>query len=372
MRVETIAVHAGGDIDSETGALSPPIFLSTTYEHGPANEQTYGYAYIREHNPTQSRLEDALRQLEGGQEALVFSSGMAAGAAILQSLSPNSHVIFPDDMYVDFRNLIRECLPKWGIQNTFVETEKVDEVRDALRPNTKLVWLESPSNPLLKISDIQATSKIAHEAGALVLVDNTFATPILQRPLDLGADIVLHATTKYCGGHSDVQGGALVLKRREPLHDRLLRTRTLLGAVASPFASWLVLRGLRTLHCRLEKHSSNAAAVAAALVNSKNVERVYYPGLTSHPGHEIAARQMKGFGGIISFLVRGGYDPAIRVASRVRLFVNATSLGGTESLIEHRASTEGKGSKVPNNLLRLSVGLEHPHDLLDDLFQALS
>jgi len=372
MRAETIAVHAGAEIDPLMGAVVPPIFLSTTYEHGPASEQIYGYAYIRENNPTQSRLEEAMRQMEGGDAAFVFSSGMAAGAAILQSLTPKSHVIFPDDMYADFRKLTKEYLPKWGIETTALGTEKVEHVREAMRPNTRLVWLESPSNPLLRITDIFAVSEVAHEAGALVLVDNTFATPVLQRPLDLGADIVLHATTKYCGGHSDVQGGALVLRRRDSLYDSLLQTRTLLGAVASPFASWLVLRGLRSLHCRIEKHCSNAAILAAALANSEHVEAVYYPGLAAHPGHEIASRQMKGFGGMLSFLVRGGYDAAVRAASRVKLFINATSLGGTESLIEHRASTEGKGSKTPGNLLRLSVGLEHPADLLEDLFQALS
>lgn len=372
MRLETIAVHAGAEVDPLTGAVAPPIFLSTTYEHGPASEEIHGYAYVRENSPTQSRLEEAMRQLEGGEAALVFSSGMAAGAAVLQSLAPGSHVIFPDDLYVDLRNLIREYLPKWGVEATVLEAGKAEQVREAIRPNTRLVWVESPSNPLLKITDVPATSRIAHEAGALVLVDNTFATPVLQRPLELGADLVLHATTKYCGGHSDVQGGALVLKRREPLYESLLKTRTLLGAVASPFASWLVLRGLRSIHCRVEKHCSNAAMLAAALAASKHVEAVHYPGLASHPGHEIASRQMKGYGGMLSFLVRGGREAAVRVASRVRLFINATSLGGTESLIEHRASTEGEGSRTPDNLLRLSVGLEHPDDLLEDLLQALS
>ena len=352
--------------------MSPPIVLSTTYDHGPANEQPFGYEYIRENNPTQARLEEAMRQLEGGEAALVFSSGMATGAAVLQSLAPNSHVIFPEDMYVDFRHLAQEYLPKWQIQTVFVGTEDAAKVKEAIKPNTKLVWLESPSNPRLKISDISAISEIAHEAGAQVLVDNTFATPVLQRPLELGADIVLHSTTKYCGGHSDVQGGILVLKRRDSLYENLLRTRTVLGAVASPFGSWLVLRGLRTLHCRVEKHSANAAFLASALSRSEHVEDVYYPGLASHPGHEIASRQMRGFGGVLSFLVKGGRDEAIRVASRVALFINATSLGGTESLIEHRASTEGKGSTTPANLLRLSVGLEHPEDLLEDLLQALA
>src|SRR5260221_1822955 len=251
MRIETIAVHAGGETDPVTGAVTPPIHLSTTYDHGPANEQIYGFAYIRENNPTQARLEEAMAQLEGGAAALVSSSGMAAGAALLQSLTPKSHVIFPDDMYVDFRHLTELYLPKWGIEITNVDMERIDEVRAAIKPNTKLVWLETPSNPLLRISDIEAISKIAHQGEALVIVDNTFATPILQRPLEMDADVVLHATTKYCGGHSDVQGGALVLKRRDALYESLLQGRPLVGGVASPFASWLVLRGLRSLHFRI-------------------------------------------------------------------------------------------------------------------------
>jgi len=371
LRLETIAVRAGAELDPTTGALAPPLHLSTTFEHGPASEAIHGFLYARQKNPTQLRLEAALRDLEGGLASLVFSSGMAASAAMLQALPAGSHVIFSDDIYVDVHSLIQDFLPAWGIQSSVENLQDLEALKNALRPTTKLIWIETPSNPLLKILDIPAIARIAHETGAQLLVDSTFATPILQRPLSLGADIALHSTTKYCGGHSDVQGGCLVVKSRELL-DKLLHVREILGAVASPFNSWLILRGLRSLPCRMERHSANAAAVAAALAASPAVEAVLYPGLPSHPGHDIAQRQMKGFGGMLSFLVRGRRAEALRVASRVRLFVNATSLGGPESLIQHRASNEGKLSRAPQNLLRVSVGLEHPDDLIEDLFQALA
>lgn len=371
MKIETTAVHAAAEVDRVTGAIAPPIHLSTTFEHGPASEETHGYIYIRDKNPTQERLEKAMSALEGGEDALVFGSGMGAAMALLQDLEPDSHVIFPEDVYVHIRVAHQEYLPKWRIQTSVVDMQSPAEVRKAIRPNTKLVWVETPSNPQMKITDIAAIAKIAHEAGALAVVDNTFPTPILQRPLELGADIVHHSTTKYCGGHSDVQGGCLVLKKRHPLYDRLFRVRMVLGAVCSPFNSWLVLRGLRSLPCRIERHSANALAVALALESARRVEKVFYPGLPSHEGHEIAKRQMKGFGGMMSILVKGGWDEAVAVASRVRLFQNATSLGGVESLIEHRASAEGKSSTSPPNLLRLSIGLEHQDDLIEDLFGAL-
>src|SRR5215472_11400752 len=371
MRLETIAVHAGAEIDSTSGALAPPLHLSTTFEHGPAGQPIHQFLYIREKNPTQSRLEAALRDLEGGAAALVFSSGMAAAAALLQTLAPGTHIVFSDDIYVDVRNLVRDFLPAWRIETTTADLRDPQSLRAAIRPNTRLVWIETPSNPLMKVLDIGALADVAHQTSAQLVVDNTFASPVLQRPLAIGADVVLHSTTKYCGGHSDVQGGCLVVKHRELLH-KLFHARDILGAVASPFNSWLILRGLRSLPCRMERHSANAAAVAAALSASLRVEAVYYPGLPSHPGHKIARRQMKHFGGMLSFLVRGTREDTLRVASRVRLFVNATSLGGVESLIEHRASNEGKASNAPGNLLRLSIGLEHPDDLIEDLLQALS
>jgi len=370
LRLETIAVRAGAETDPSTGALAPPLHLSTTFEHGTAGQSIHGFLYVREKNPTQLRLEAALRDLEGGLAALAFSSGMAASAAMLQALKPGAHVIFSDDIYIDVRNLVRDFLPAWGIESSVEDLRNLEALKSALRPTTKLIWIETPSNPLLQILDIQAIGYVAHDAGARLLVDNTFATPILQRPLTLGVDVVLHSTTKYCGGHSDVQGGCLVVKSRELL-DKLLHVREILGAVASPFNSWMILRGLRSLPCRMERHSANGAAVAAALAACPAVEAVFYPGLPSHTGYEIARCQMKGFGGMLSFLVHGGREDALRVASRVKLFVNATSLGGVESLMEHRASSEGKASRAPQNLLRLSVGLEHPDDLIEDLLQAL-
>ncbi|MGC2789676.1 MAG: PLP-dependent transferase [Thermoplasmata archaeon] len=370
MKLETIAVKAGGDVDPSTGAVTPPLNLSTTFEHGPASEVLHGFHYIRDENPVQSRLEFALRELEGGESAVVFASGMAAAAAVLQNLPRGSHVLFCDDIYHTMRAVARDYLPTWGIEGTFVDMGDPTQVGRHLRPNTKLVWVETPSNPLLKIVDLRRVSELAHAAGARLLVDNTFATPILQRPLSLGADLVLHSTTKYCGGHSDVQGGCVVGRTRESIQP-LFETRRVLGAVGSPFNSWLVLRGLRTLPCRMERHSMNAMAVASALVDLPSVETVYYPGLASHAGHDVAQRQMSHFGGMLSFAVRGGREAALRVASRVNLFINATSLGGVESLIEHRASSEGKESTAPQNLLRASVGLEHPDDLVDDLRQAI-
>jgi cystathionine gamma-synthase len=370
LRLETIAVRAGAEIDPTTGALAPPLHLSTTFEHGPASEPVHGFLYVRQKNPTQLRLEAALRDLEGGLASMVFSSGMAASTAMLQALQSGSHVIFSDDIYIDVRNLARDFLPSWGLESTVEDFQNLEELKSAVRSNTKLLWIETPSNPLMKILDIRAIAQIAHQAGAQLLVDNTFATPILQRPLIQGADVVLHSTTKYCGGHSDVQGGCLVVKSQKLL-DRLLHIREVLGAVASPFNSWMILRGLRSLPCRMERHSANGGAVAGALAACPSVQAVYYPGLASHAGHDIAERQMKGFGGMLSFLVRGGRAEALRVASRVNLFVNATSLGGVESLIEHRASGEGKFSRAPENLLRLSLGLEHPDDLIEDLMQAL-
>jgi cystathionine gamma-synthase len=370
MRLETIAVHAGGRRDPATGSISPPVHLSTTYEHGPAAERPHGYLYIREGNPTQTRLEEALAAIEGGAEALVFSSGMAAGVAFLQALPSGAHVVFPDDVYYGFREVAREFLPRWGMAATEVDLSDLQALRAAIRPETRLVWAETPSNPLMKVVDLAAISEIARGRGARVLIDGTFATPVLQRPLEHGADAVLHSTTKYLGGHSDVQGGALVFSRRDPLFEKASHIRHILGAVASPFNSWLVLRGMRSLACRMERHSSNALAVARALASHPEVEAVHYPGLPSHPGHDVARRQMRAFGGMLSFCVRGGRARALAVASRVRLFVNATSLGGTESLVEHRASSEGPGSPTPESLLRASIGLEHPDDLVEDLAQA--
>ncbi len=371
MKFDTLAIHAGAQPDKTTGSIAPPIHLSTNFLHGAASEESFGYMYIRDKNPTQDRLEEAMNALEGGEGALAFSSGMGTTAAMLQSLPAGSHILIPRDVYSHVRVLASRYLANWQIDETTVDMRSPRDVERAIRPTTKLIWVETPSNPSMDIVDIRAISNIARGSGALLLVDNTFATPVLQRPLELGADLVLHSTTKYCGGHGDVQGGCLIVQKREPLYEQLVHTRMVLGAVGSPFNAWLILRGLRTLPCRIERHSLNGMLVAKALAQSKFVEQVLYPGLPSHPGHEIATRQMKQFGGMMSILVKGGWDDAVRVASRVKLFQTATSLGGVESLIEHRASAEGEGSTSPKNLLRLSVGLEHADDLIEDLMQAL-
>lgn len=370
VHLETTLVRAAAEPDPSTAAVAPPIHLATTFEHPADGEESQGHIYIRESNPTQSRLEEALAASEGGAAAFFCASGMAAGTILLQSLEDGAHVLFPDDVYHGFREAVQSLMPRWGLTATFVDMTDLDEVRRALRPETRLLWAESPSNPLLKIADLEALTGIAHEHGAEIVVDSTFATPVLQRPLELGADFVLHSATKYMGGHSDVQGGVLVLRESDRLAE-LLHIRLVGGAAASPFNAWLVLRGLRSMVCRVERHAANALAVAEALEGHPGIEQVYYPGLAKHPGHAIARRQMKAFGGMVSLAIAGGREAAIRVASRVRLFTNATSLGGVESLVEHRASYEGKVSTTPQNLLRLSIGLEHPEDLIADLRQAL-
>ena len=372
MKLETLLIRAGADVDPATAAIAPPIHLSTTFEHGPAGESPLGFTYIRENNPTQARLEEALAAVEGGEAALVFASGLAAGAAYLQNLPQNSHVIFHKDTYHGFREIADEVFPKWRIESTVVDMKNLDEVQDAVRPNTRVIWMETPSNPLLEVLDIAALSDIAHEAQAHLVVDGTFASPVLQRPFELGADVVLQAATKYLGGHSDVQAGALIFRKQDVIVDEIKNIRKILGAVASPFNSWLILRGLRTLACRMERHSANALSIARMLAEHPQVERVHYPGLKTHPGHDIAQKQMSAFGGMLSLQVKGGKERAIQVASRVNIFTNATSLGGVESLLELRAASEGPESNLPQNLLRVSVGLEAVEDLIADLQQALA
>src|SRR5437763_2334536 len=371
MRFETKAIHAGAEVDDTTGAVAPPLYLSTTFERDLQGGTPRGYSYVRDANPTQHRLEEALAAIDSAEAALAFASGMAAASALLQSLPPQSHVLFPDDSYYGIRAIAGDYFPRWGASSDFIAMEDLDGVRAAMRENTRVLWCETPSNPLMKVVDIAALAEIAHSRGALLVVDGTFATPALQRPIELGADVVLHSTTKYLGGHSDVQGGSLAFARRGDRVAAGEHTRTILGRVASPFNSWLVLRGIRSLAARMRVHCENARAIAQMLASHPNVERVHYPGLASHPRYETARKQMSDFGGMLSFLVRGGRADALRVAARVKVFVRATSLGGTESLIEHRASSEGPTSRTPQNLLRMSVGLENTEDLLDDLRQAL-
>ncbi len=371
MHPETIAVHAGAKPDAATGAVAPPIHLSTTFAHGPAAERIAGYEYQREGNPTQDRLETALTALEGGTAALAFASGMAAITAMLEALPNASRILIPDDCYTGLRLLAQDFLGKRGIIATAVDMSDLAAVRAASAAGIALIWAETPSNPRLKIADIAALAQIAHAQGASLVCDNTFATPILQQPLALGAAAVMHSTTKYFGGHSDVLGGALVFARRDALYERVAHFRHVTGAIASPFSTWLTLRGCRSLPARMTWHCRNARAVAEFLVAHPRVERVNWPGLSGHPGHAVAARQMRDFGGMLSVEIRGGRDVALAVASKVKLFTNATSLGGCESLLEHRASVEGEHPVSPQNLLRLSVGLEHPDDLIADLRQAL-
>lgn len=371
MRFETKVVHAGLRTDP-AGAVAPPIHLSTTFERDPASEPIGADTYIRESNPTQTQLEDALAPLEGGEAALAFASGMAAGVTAIQSLPPGSHVILPDDAYYTYRTAFDDFFSRWGFEASVTDMADPANVRAALRPKTKLIWMETPSNPLLKIVDIAAICALARKAGATTMLDNTWATPALQRPLDLGADIALHSTTKYFGGHSDVMGGALIFKKKDSVYEACRHTRHVMGSVPSPFNSWLVMRGIRTLACRMRAHSDNGMAVAAGLEGNPALSQIHYPGLKSDPGYAVAKKQMSGFGGMMSIRVKGGRDAAMKVVSRVKLFTRATSLGGTESLIEHRASSEGPSSKTPQDLLRLSIGLEHPDDLLADLKQALA
>jgi len=372
MRFETQAVHAGGEPDKETGALAPPIHLATTFQHGPAGERRAGYEYLREGNPTQDRLETMLATLEGGEGALAFASGMAAMAAPLESLPRGAHLLIPDDCYTGLRVLCAEFLPEKDVTATAVDMADLDAVRAAMTPATRMIWAETPSNPQMKIADIAGLAAIAKAGGALLACDNTFATPVLQRPLALGADLVMHSTTKYFGGHSDVLGGALAFARRDAFFDTVAHRRHVTGAVISPFNAWLVLRGARSLPARMAWHCRNARVVADFLSTHPAIEAVHYPGLPTHPGHAIAARQMSDFGGMLSFRVKGGREAALRVAGKLQLVLNATSLGGCESLIEHRASVEGAIPVSPQNLLRFSVGLEHADDLVADLRQALA
>jgi len=371
MKIETLAVHAGHRVDPATGAVAPPIYLSTTFERQPDGTYPQGYNYIRDNNPNREALEKCLSELEGGVAATAFSSGSAATMSVFQALSPGDHVIAPLDAYSGTSSLLREIFAPWNLSVTFVDMTNLTEVQQAIQPNTKLIWVETPSNPMLKITDIGKVSDIAHQANAICVCDNTWATPIGQSPLKKGADLVIHATTKYLGGHSDVMGGVAITKVEDYFFNRIRKIQKTGGAVASPFDCWLVLRGIQTLPYRMRAHSENALKVATFLTEHPKVQAVHYPGLKQHPGHEIAASQMQLFGGMLSFQVKGGREMAFALAGKVKIFTRATSLGGVESLIEHRASIEGKGTKTPENLLRVSVGLEHPEDLIEDLAQAL-
>ncbi|MFN8489007.1 MAG: aminotransferase class I/II-fold pyridoxal phosphate-dependent enzyme [Caldilineaceae bacterium] len=369
--IETVAVHAGHEVDPASGAVMPPINLSTTFERKADGTYTNGNSYSRSDNPNRRALESCLAMLEGGSVALAFSSGMAATATVFQALASGDHILVPGDVYFGTGKIAQELFGTWGLGCTIVDMTDLDQMAAAIRPNTKLIWVETPSNPLLKITDIAAVSKLAHEAGALCVVDNTWASPICQRPLEQGADWVMHSTTKYLGGHSDLTGGALIAREADAFFQRLRMIQQWGGAVPAPFDCWLLRRSISTLPYRVRAHCENAQQVANFLATHPRVAAVHYPGLTSHPGHAIAQKQMTAFGGMLSIQVHGDADQTRAVASSTKLFTQATSLGGVESLIEHRYSVEGPTSRTPPNLLRLSIGLEHVADLIADLDQAL-
>lgn len=370
-RMETLAVHAGHSVDMATGAVTEPIQLSTTFERDADGGYSRGYLYSRNHNPNRNGLEAALSALEGGAGAAAFGSGLAAVTAVFQGLSPGDHVVAPADIYHGTANVLKHLFAKWGVSATFVDMTQLDTVRAALTPKTRLVWIETPSNPLLQCVDIAALADIAHANGARAVSDNTFASPMLQQPLSLGCDMVMHATTKYLGGRSDVLGGIVVSRLDDEYFAQVRTAQIFGGGVPSPFDCWLVMRSLPTLPARMQNHCANAQKVAEFLQSHAKVSVVHYPGLERNPFHALAKRQMSGFGGMLSFEVHGGKESAMALAANVEIFTRATSLGGVESLIEHRASIEGPESKTPQGLLRVSVGLEHADDLIDDLREAL-
>jgi cystathionine gamma-synthase len=370
MKIETLAVHAGHGVDPATGAVAAPIYLSTTFERDIEGTYSRGFMYTRNNNPNREALERGISALEGGAVAAAFASGTGATMSIFQALAPGDNVLAHVDAYYGTSRLIREIFLRWGLEADFVDMSDLAAVKKALKPNTKLAWAETPSNPLLKVVDLAAVSEIVHHAGALFVCDNTWA-PVLQRPFDLGADLILHSTTKYFGGHCDVLGGIVVAKTEDDFVQRIRSIQYEGGAVPSPFDCWLILRGMRTLPWRMRAHSENAVKIADFLATHPKVARVHYPGLKSHPGHVIAAKQMSAFGGMLSFEIKDGNDAAMLVAAKTKIFIRATSLGGVESLIEHRASIEGPGTTSPEGLLRLSIGLENADDLIEDLDQAL-
>jgi cystathionine gamma-synthase len=375
---ETLAIHAGQEPDAATGAVVPPIYATSTYKQDGVGGTRGGYEYSRTANPTRKALEECLAALERGSRALAFASGMAAEDCLLRTLcKPGDHVLIPDDAYGGTYRLFDKVLKPWGLTYTPVPQTDTAAVRDALKERkTAVVWTETPTNPLLNIIDLAALADAAHDNGAKLVADNTFASPYLQQPLALGADAVVHSTTKYIGGHSDVVGGAVVVRDGE-LADALAFQQNATGAVAGPFDAWLTLRGAKTLAVRMDRHCANAATVAGMLTGHPAVSQVYYPGLPGHPGHKIAASQMRSFGGMVSFRLRAGAERAVEVCDRTRLFTLGESLGGVESLIEHpgrmtHASVAGSALEVPADLVRLSVGIEDAADIVADLRQALS
>ena len=372
MHIETLLAQSGCVEDPATGSVVTPINLSTTFIRNADGSYPRGFEYSRADNPTRQLFEQTLAKIEGGKHCLAFSSGMAAGNAVLQALKPGDHVLLPDDLYHGARQLAHDFFVDWGLKFTQVDMTDLEVVKKAITPDTRLIWIETPSNPLLKITDIASIVAIAREANSLVLADGAWTTPVLQKPLALGVDIVMHSVTKYLAGHSDVLGGALICNEASAFFERVSRVQKTAGAVMDPFSAWLALRGMRSLSARLRIQCQSALKIAQFLSKHPAVSRVHFPGLADHPGYAIAQRQMANGGAMLSFEVAGGEAKARSIPGRTNIFKPATSLGGTESLIEHRASVEAPPTLTPVNLLRVSVGLEHEDDLLMDLDQALA
>jgi cystathionine gamma-synthase len=373
---ETLAIHAGQAPESRTGAVVPPIFQTSTYAQHAVGEPREGYEYSRSGNPTRDALQECLAALEGGRRGLAFASGLAAEDTLLRAVCrPGDHVVIPDDAYGGTYRLFARVLERWDLDWTAADISDLDAIRAAVTAHTRVVWVETPTNPLLGIADMAGLAALAHEREALLVVDNTFASPYLQQPLVHGADVVVHSTTKYIGGHSDVVGGVLVFGDAE-LAEEVAYHQNAMGAVNGPFDAWLTLRGVKTLAVRMDRHCDNAERVVEFLTGHPKVAQVLYPGLPEHPGHERAAKQMRRFGGMVSFRAAGGAAQAIEICNRAKVFVLAESLGGVESLIEHpgrmtHASAAGSPLEVPADLVRLSVGIETVDDLIADLAQAL-
>lgn len=372
MRTATKAIHAAMEVAQNHPDIVPPVHRSTVYEIDEEGRSENDWHYTRNDNPNRVQWEHVLKVMEDGAAAAAFSSGVAAASAVFQSLEPDNHIIIPEDVYAGNRKLVQQVMEPWGLQADFIGMTDLQNIEDHIRENTKLIWIETPSNPLINIMDIEMISELAHENGAIACVDNTWPTPINQMPLKLGADLVVHSTTKYFGGHSDILGGAVVSKEIDEMFEKIRMVQRTGGAVPSPDNCWMLARSTRTLPYRMQAHNENARRLAEFLQDHPQVEKVFYPGLESHTGHEVAVKQMSGFGGMISFLIDGGADEAIEIVGRSKLIGRATSLGGVESTWEHRRSSEGENSITPENLIRISVGLEHPKDLLEDLEKALS
>ena len=367
MHIETLLAHSGCEDNPETGAVIAPIHMSTTYHRDADGSYSRGYIYGRDKNPTRTLFEQTLASIEQGETCAAFSSGMAAVSAIFQALNPGDHVLLPDDVYHGVSHVAKEVFGAWGLTFAHIDMSRLHEIERHITADTRLIWLETPSNPMLKISDIKSIASMVDGKGIKVVVDGTWTTPLLQKPIHLGADLVVHSVTKYLGGHSDVLGGAIVSRLSDPFFDRIRIIQKSSGGVMDPFSAWLALRGMRSLAARMRVQCENTRNISNYLLGHSDVARVHYPGLDSHAGHAIATRQMEDFGAMLSFEIKGDEALALSMAASTKVFKRATSLGGTESLIEHRASIEPAFSQTPRTLLRLSIGLEHIDDLIHDL-----